>query len=225
MSLSPGSRLGPYHVLGPLGAGGMGEVYRARDSRLGREVRIKVADPDMESTQTRTEPGTVLGTVGDMSPEQVRGQPTDARSDIFSFGCLLYELATGVRAFDAPSAAEIRAAILRDEPGPAGAGGHPIPTDLSRLIAHCLEKNPDVRFQSARDLAFDLRPVLNAAVTAKTISSDPGSIEAATRAAALSDRGSREDPRFQELLRAVGLQGNRGDSEGDAWLAKRSVSR
>jgi len=276
MSLPVGTRLGPYEILAPLGAGGMGEVYRARDTRLGREVAIKVLpaslreSPDAlarfeqearavaalshpnilalhdfgqaegvayavaellegetlrqrlaqealaphkvvevgigiaeglaaahakgivhrdlkpenvflttdgrvkildfglarvggptplaeESTvptsaPSATESGVVMGTVGYMSPEQVKGRPADARSDIFAFGCVLYEMVAGRRAFAAPTAAEITAAILRDSPDmPAS------PAPLSRILRRCLEKSPDERFQSARDLAFALR--------------------------------------------------------------------
>jgi serine/threonine protein kinase/tetratricopeptide (TPR) repeat protein len=291
VSLEAGTRLGPYLVLGPLGAGGMGEVYRARDERLEREVAIKVLperlresrealarfereakavaalshpgvltlfdigtegglayavtellegetlrvrlattslpwpkaveiaaavadgmaaahqrgivhrdlkpeniflttdgrvkildfglariEPAFQAstvaptlTPAPTEPGTVMGTVGYMSPEQVRGQEADARSDIFSFGCVLYELVTGTRAFRATTGVTI-AAILRDEPADPAGSGKPIPADLSRLIVHCLEKNADERFQSFRDLAFGLRAVMNAEVTTKTSS-------------------------------------------------------
>ncbi|HTD51752.1 MAG TPA: protein kinase, partial [Thermoanaerobaculia bacterium] len=279
MTLSAGTRLGPYEILSPLGAGGMGEVYRARDERLEREVAIKVlpasysSDPDRlhrfeleakaagrlnhpnilaiydvgtrdgapyvvselldgqtlrerlataglparkavdvalqlarglaaahekgivhrdlkpenvfltsdgrvkildfglakltrpESstsataapTETRgTEPGVVLGTVGYMSPEQVRGQPADGRSDIFTFGSILYEMLSGRRAFRGDSSADVLSAILKEEPPPLAETGRGVPPPLERLVAHCLEKNPEERFQSARDLAYDL---------------------------------------------------------------------
>src|SRR5947209_2127952 len=123
MPLSAGTRLGPYEILAPLGAGGMGEVYRARDTRLAREValkilltrdgRVKVLDFGLakivgaqkaaagatETLAAATQPGMVMGTVGYMSPEQVRGHDVDHRSDIFSFGLILYQLLTGTRAF------------------------------------------------------------------------------------------------------------------------------
>jgi eukaryotic-like serine/threonine-protein kinase len=279
MPLSPGARLGPYEVLAPLGAGGMGEVYRARDTRLRREVAVKVlpegvsqdrdrlrrfeqealaasalnhpnivtihdfgsegaapyvvmellegqtlrerlstgplpdakaveygveianglaaahargivhrdlkpenvfvtrdglvkildfglakltqsegsAGPQLEaSTFTAvTEPGAIMGTVGYMSPEQVKGLPADARSDLFSFGGILYEMLTGRRAFSGPSIADTMSAILRDEPPPISPD--PGPSPLERVIRRCLEKSPEERFQSARDLAFALR--------------------------------------------------------------------
>jgi Tol biopolymer transport system component len=103
----------------------------------------------------QTSAGTVLGTVGYMSPEQVRGQPVDHRSDIFSFGVVLYEMLTGRRAFHGDSAVETMNAILKEDPAPAGDGG-PLPPALDRIVLHCLEKNPEERFQSARDVAFDL---------------------------------------------------------------------
>ena len=279
MSILAGARLGPYEIVAPLGAGGMGEVYRARDERLDREVAVKVlpasysADADRlrrfeqearaagrlnhpnvlaiydvgshdgapyvvselleggtlrerlagasmplrkaidyalqtarglgaahekgivhrdlkpenifvtndgrvkildfglakltrpetsgpmtaAPTETRgTEPGIVLGTVGYMSPEQVRGQTADARSDIFALGTILYEMLSGRRAFRGDSAADVMSVILREEPPPLAETGRNIPAPLERLVSHCLEKNPEERFQSARDIAYDL---------------------------------------------------------------------
>jgi serine/threonine protein kinase/Tol biopolymer transport system component len=278
MTLTSGTRLGPYEIVAPLGAGGMGEVYRAHDSRLGREVAVKVlppqfsvdeerlrrfeqearaagalnhpnilsvydtgtfqgapyvvsellegetlrarigdsplpqrkavdyatqiakglaaahergivhrdlkpdnlfvtgdgrikildfglakmADPVAESETAlatggpQTSAGTALGTVGYMSPEQVRGQKVDHRSDIFSFGVVLYEMFTGRRAFQGDSAVETMNAILKEDPKPPANGGQPLPPGLDRIVLHCLEKSPDERFQSARDVAFDI---------------------------------------------------------------------
>jgi len=287
MPLAPGSRLGPYEIVGVIGAGGMGEVYRARDTRLGRDVAVKIlperfaarpetrarferearavaalshpnilalhdvgTDGDVAYTVTEllegatlgqrlgegalparkaveyalqaarglqaahdrglvhrdlkpdnifitddgrvklldfglaraagvgeerddmgggaagvsmvatrgpmTEPGTVLGTVGYMSPEQVRGQPLDARSDLFSFGAVLFEMLTGRRAFTAGTAADTMTAILREDPPEMQGGGRAVPPALDRIVRHCLEKNPAERFQTARDLIFSL---------------------------------------------------------------------
>ncbi len=273
MPLSAGARLGPYQIVAPLGAGGMGEVYRAHDSRLDREVAVKVLPPHLagdpralarfereakavaalshpnilaiydvgtdqgisfvvtellegetlrsrlgrsavgwgraaeigaavadglaaahakgiihrdlkpenifltadgrvkildfglarrradagSQDQTQTEPGTVMGTIGYMSPEQVRGEPVDAPGDLFSLGCVLYEMVAGQRAFARPTAPETLVAILNADPPPLAASGRQIPPEMDRLIARCLEKNPGERQQSARDLAFALR--------------------------------------------------------------------
>ena len=285
MALSPGDRLGPYEILAPLGAGGMGEVYKAKDTRLDRFVAVKVLpeqlakDPDLLARFDReakavaalnhpnilalhdferqgdvayavmellegeslrghlaqgplpprkavelaiqlarglsaahekgvvhrdlkpenlwvtndgrlkildfglakqvfrsegpmhsqlateafrsgdasaTEQGVVLGTVGYMSPEQVRGEAVDARTDIFSFGAVLYEMLTGVRAFVKNSATETLAAILRDDPPEPETTGRTISAGLLRIIHHCLEKNSSQRFRSAHDVAFAL---------------------------------------------------------------------
>lgn len=278
MTLAAGTKLGPYEILAPIGAGGMGEVYRAKDAKLGREValkvlpdrlvqnagalsrfereakavaalshpnilsifdfgnkdgvvfaamellegetlrdrlsggalpvrkaidyakeivrglaaahekgivhrdlkpanifltrdgRVKILDfglakqlteptPDEANSPTvtpETEAGAILGTVNYMSPEQASGRPADYRSDIFSFGLVLYEMLYGKRAFERETAAETMAAIIRDEApefASLSSGAYP---GLSQLAGHCLEKSPDQRFQSARDLAFAL---------------------------------------------------------------------
>jgi eukaryotic-like serine/threonine-protein kinase len=277
LSLNPGAHLGPYVIEAALGAGGMGEVYRARDTRLGRDVAIKVlpdlfaADPDrvarfereaqavaalshpnilaihdfgidgtrayavMElldgetlreqmsdgalsprkaiecgvqiarglaaahdkgivhrdlkpenivvtsdglvkildfglarqapvevagasaaTFQQDTAAGSVLGTVGYMSPEQVRGEPVDARSDLFAFGSVLYEMLTGRRAFQRDTTAETMTAILREDPPELALSRGDLPPALDRIVRHCLEKNRQQRFQTARDVAFAL---------------------------------------------------------------------
>ena len=288
MTLIPGTRLGPYEILAAIGAGGMGEVYKAKDTRLDRFVAVKVLpeelakNPDSlarfereakavaalnhpnilalhdigkqgdevfavmellegESLRTRllagalpprkaidlatqmahglaaahdkgvihrdlkpdnlwittegrlkildfglakqtmlqisgsdpnqetvplakgheTREGVILGTVGYMSPEQVRGEPVDPRSDIFSFGLVLWEMIAGHRPFEGPSAVEILHAILREDPPPFPESMK-VPTVIEHLISHCIEKVPGARFQSAKDLAFNLQSVLSA---------------------------------------------------------------
>jgi serine/threonine protein kinase/tetratricopeptide (TPR) repeat protein len=279
MALSPGTRLGPYKILAPLGAGGMGEVYRASDLKLDRNVAIKflpvsvAGDPDtlarfereakavaalshpnilaihdfgthdgiayavmellegetlrekleappisqkqavgyalqiakglsaahdkgivhrdlkpenlfvskdghlkildfglakrVEATaqgeetsaptgSAHTEPGTVMGTVGYMSPEQVRGLPVDHRSDIFSFGTILYELLSGRKAFRRDTVIETMTAILKEEPPELSESGRNISPALDHIVRHCLEKDRDNRFHSAHDIAFAL---------------------------------------------------------------------
>ncbi len=103
-----------------------------------------------------THPGMVLGTVGYMSPEQVRGRVTDHRSDLFSLGTILYEMVTGQRAFRGDSSIETMNAILKEEPPEISSTNRALPPALDRVIRRCLEKSPEERFQSARDLAFAL---------------------------------------------------------------------
>ena len=112
---------------------------------------------DSPTALRQTDPGTVLGTVGYMSPEQVKGHQADHRSDIFSLGCVLYEIATGRRAFQRETAAEIMTAILREDPPDLPRDSAASPAAIEPVIRHCLEKQPDERFQSARDLAFALQ--------------------------------------------------------------------
>ena len=283
MSVDPGTRLGPYEIVGPVGAGGMGEVYRARDTRLGRVVAVKVlrrditADDDriarferearsasslnhpnivtihdvgvsgttsfiaMElvegsslrtmladrkplpvatalrigaqiaeglakahsagivhrdlkpenvmvtadslvkildfglakltprddrigsqlATQAGTSDGLLLGTVGYMSPEQATGAVVDYRSDQFALGVILYELATGSRAFRRDSAPQTLAAIIEDDPAPLDSVNPRIPQQLARIVARCLAKKPEDRYESTRDLAHDLRDLVH----------------------------------------------------------------
>ena len=288
MTLAAGSKLGPYEILGQIGAGGMGEVYRAKDPRLGREVAIKVLPASFSQDADRlrrfeqeakaagvlnhpnitavydigtaddapyvvqellegetlrsvlaggklsprktidyslqiahglaaahgkgivhrdlkpenlfvtsdgrvkildfglaklthqeegsqatnlptatagTEPGVVLGTLGYMSPEQVRGKQADARSDIFSFGAILYEMLSGKRAFHGDSAADTMSAILKEDPPDLSVTNQSISPGLERIVRHCLEKNPEQRFHSAHDLAFDLEALSGTSAT------------------------------------------------------------
>src|SRR5262249_57179292 len=103
-----------------------------------------------------TEPGVVLGTLGYMAPEQVRGRSADARSDIFAFGAIFYEMLSGRRAFHGDSAADTMSAILKEDPPDLSLTDQNISPGLERIVRHCLEKNPEQRFHSAHDLAFDL---------------------------------------------------------------------
>ncbi len=122
------------------------------------------AESANETTRlAQTERGAVLGTVGYMSPEQARGERADQRSDIFSFGCVLYEMVASRRAFTGDSRIETLHAILKESPPDLAASGRGVPLPLDRLIMHCLEKAPESRFQNARDLVFALENLTDAA--------------------------------------------------------------
>jgi hypothetical protein len=129
---------------------------------FGLAKQISARDPDGDPTRTSTEvlgtePGLVMGTAGYMSPEQVRGQDADARSDIFSFGILLYEMASGHQPFRRDTSVETMNAVLKLDPPDLLESNPQLPSALAHIIDHCLEKDPHDRFQSARDLAFDLK--------------------------------------------------------------------
>src|SRR3984957_11713779 len=122
----------------------------------------KLTQPDSSShtsmpTATHgTEAGVVMGTAGYMSPEQVRGMALDPRSDIFSFGAILYEMLSGKKAFHGETPADTMSAILKEEPAELSETNRNISPALERIVQHCLEKNPESRFHSASDIAFDL---------------------------------------------------------------------
>jgi len=120
------------------------------------------AEADRTSALPATDEGMILGTVTYMSPEQAQGKKVDARSDIFSFGAVLYEMISGGRAFEAESVAETMAAIIRDEPKPLGQVRNDVPDELARIIHRCLRKEPDRRFQSILDVSVELQEVQEA---------------------------------------------------------------
>ncbi len=130
-------------------------------------------DPTMAQTLgAETGPGVVMGTVGYMSPEQVRGQQSDHRSDIFSLGAILYEMLSGNRAFQAESAVETMSAILKQEPTELSKTVDDLPPSIDRVVHHCLEKNPEQRFQSAQDLAFQLEALQQSSISGVRIAQD-----------------------------------------------------
>jgi serine/threonine protein kinase len=129
------------------------------DFGLAKRVGVERAETNAPTTPAGTEPGTVLGTVGYMSPEQVRGRDLDHRTDIFSFGAILYEMLSGRRAFKGDSHVETMNAILKEEPPELLESGRNISPALDRIVRHCLEKSPEARFHSAGDVAFDLEAV------------------------------------------------------------------
>lgn len=119
--------------------------------------RRTIPDQSAPTVTAPTEPGMVMGTVGYMAPEQVRGSTADHRSDIFAFGAILYEMLTGKRAFQKPTSTETMSAILNEEPIPVSQLAQNLPLALQKVVHRCLEKNLEQRFQSATDLAFALQ--------------------------------------------------------------------
>src|SRR5262249_31453784 len=119
------------------------------------------ADSQAPTQRKMTDPGTVMGTVGYMSPEQVRGQEADHRADIFSFGMILYEMLSGKRAFDGDSVADVMSAILKEEPSELCETNAKISPALEKIVRRCLEKKPERRFQTASDLGFALEALSN----------------------------------------------------------------
>ena len=170
-----------------------------------------------ETAAKQTDPGVVLGTVGYMSPEQVRGQVVDHRSDVFSFGAVLYELLSGRQAFRRESAVETMAAILKEDPPDLDESGRNIPAGLRRIVDHCLEKSPARRFHDAQDLAFALESSLGGVTTGRQAArpSAPGKAAVLRTAAAAGilaaglavgylagtriGSGARPHPRFTQL--------------------------
>ena len=127
-----------------------------------------------EGATEETSPGAVLGTVGYMSPEQVKGETVDPRSDIFALGAVLYEMLSGRRAFRGGTAAETMTAILNQEPAALSSAIKPIPAALERIVRRCVEKKPMQRFQSARDLAFDLEAFIGVSSASAAVVTSPG---------------------------------------------------
>jgi Tol biopolymer transport system component len=179
------------------------------DFGLAKQRAIAAGEDTKSPTLARaTDPGTLLGTVGYMAPEQVRGQPADARSDIFAFGCVLYEMLACRRAFKGESAIETMNAILKEEPPEPDLSGAKIPPELDRLVRHCLEKNPAERFQSAGDVAFDLEALTGSSATGRVV-------------AAASSRGARRWAPVASV--AVALLVAAGSYAVGHWRGKRST--
>jgi len=132
------------------------------DFGLAKTTAVALPGSADETAAAVTGEGIVLGTVGYMAPEQVRGQAIDARADLFALGTVLYEMVTGRRAFHRDTAADTMSAILREEPPPLEDSGVVLPPGLDRIVRHCLEKNPKERFQSAQDVAFALETLSSA---------------------------------------------------------------
>ena len=135
---------------------------------------------DASTAPTATAPGVLMGTAGYMSPEQVRGQVVDHRSDIFSYGAILYEMVSGRRAFQGNSVVEMMNAILKEEP-PELPPNRPIAPALERIVRHCLEKSPEQRFQSASDIAFDLEALSGSSPATPAVAPGRSKASRATR--------------------------------------------
>jgi len=161
-----------------------------------RDARVKILDfglarlalpestADAATMAGASLPGSIIGTAGYMSPEQVRAEPVDARSDLFAVGAILFEMATGRRAFQRPSAVETMAAVLQSEPAVESGSPPAMAPGLERIALRCLEKDPRQRFQSARDLSFALQQVLaGASVMSVAAPPPPAEIEPARRPA------------------------------------------
>ena len=185
------------------------------DFGLAKQSPSSAGDGTATMAMSVSEPGLVMGTVGYMSPEQVRAEPVDARSDIFSFGCILYEMLAGRRAFQALNAVETMHAILKADPPEFDSSHSNLRPALVTIVRRCLEKRPEQRFQSAADLAFALRSIDSTAVTGVQASPAtrripawlwPASTAAATALALLAvgllvrDRTRpRQGPQFQRI--------------------------
>ena len=147
-------------------------VFITRDGRvkildfgLAAQVASSASSAESPTIAAGTEPGMVLGTVGYMSPEQVRGTKVDHRTDIFALGAVLFEMLTGRRAFQRDTSAETMTAILKDDVPELSSTGHHVPPPVDRIVRRCLEKNPDERLQAARDVAIALEAVSGTDVT------------------------------------------------------------
>ena len=147
-------------------------IFVTRDGRvkvldfgLAKVIAPAAEGATVAATFNPTSPGMVLGTVGYMSPEQVRALPVDHRSDIFSLGAVLYEMLTGVRAFTGASAVETMNAILKEDPPELTRSNAALPPALDRIVHRCLEKEPGQRFESARDLGFALEGISTSSAT------------------------------------------------------------
>src|SRR5262249_17288924 len=146
-----------------------------------RPQRNEITSSEVATEKQITDPGTVMGTVGYMSPEQVRGQPADHRSDIFSFGAILYEMLIGQRAFRRETMAETMTAILKEEPPELNETSTKVNPALERIVRRCLEKQPERRFQSASDLGFAIEALSTTSGSQRGPATVSGEIQSISR--------------------------------------------
>jgi eukaryotic-like serine/threonine-protein kinase len=161
---------------------------------------------DAATVQMNTEPGQIMGTVGYMSPEQVRGKAADHRSDIFAFGSILYEMLSGQPAFRGESPADTMSAILKEEPAELSETARNVPPALERMVRHCLEKNPAQRFQSAGDLAFNLEALTESSVISP-VGGKTGAQAAITDASIAAEKTTAEKKEAASRSKRFGLAG------------------
>jgi hypothetical protein len=148
-------------------------LVKILDFGLARQAPAAIGGASAATIPQDTAPGTVLGTVGYMSPEQVRGEIVDPRGDLFSFGSVLYEMLTGRQAFARDTTAETMTAILREDPPEFLEGRADLSPALDRIVRHCLEKNREERFQTARDVAFALQSLSGSSVSSPALAAAP----------------------------------------------------
>src|SRR5688572_9350551 len=166
-------------------------IFITRDGRLkildfGLAKLTAASDGSQSQTEVptrrvNTDPGVVMGTIGYMSPEQLRSKPADHRSDIFSFGAILYEMLSGRRAFRGESTADTMSAILREDPPDLSGTNRNINPALERVVNHCLEKSPEERFNSAGDLAFAIEALSGSGGTSESATTILSSLPATKR--------------------------------------------
>ncbi len=167
-------------------------------AKLTAEITASESQTEVPTRKVNTDPGTVMGTVGYMSPEQLRGQNADARSDIFSFGAVFYEMLSGKRAFQRNSMAETMSAILKEDPPDLSTTNTSVSPALERVVQHSLEKNPEQRFHSASDLAFAIE-----ALATTSIASGPTKTESVSALAEYPHRKIVNHARFWMITTAI----------------------